>query len=518
MVLSGCEAFKFSLFSLGLFQQNQTQQTMKKFSIAGLIFLQVSILISCSYAQETCKEVIGYYPNWQWYDRNKLVNPSSIQYDKYSIINYAFFSPEADGTIAQTDTWADENLLLGEIIWYPVESNDFSTSIIYKAHESGTKVLPSIGGWTLSNNFSQIAADPVKRQNFALACINLIQTFQFDGIDIDWEYPGFAEHNGTPADKENFTSLMMEIRNALDSLSGITGNDYLLTACFSADPPKMEYIEYGNLVDILDMFNMMTYDFSGTFDAVANHNSPLYAPTQGDSEWNLDRAFYNVTQLHGVPPEKVNLGVAFYGRSMTNCAGLFETHSGLANTSLFAADEGSPLYYNVLESQALFTNNWDDQAKVPFLTDGPDATFVTFDDENSVRLKAEYIRDSGAGGAIIWEITGDYLESYPGSGIVSATPLLDALNEGLCIPTKNETLMENELVVFPNPAKDYLFICNAKGVELIEIFNDQGYLICKQVLCNKTNKIPVSSFSSGIYFYRLTSRFVCNTGSFVIVH
>jgi GH18 family chitinase len=66
---------------------------------------------------QPCREVIGYYPNWQWYDRNKLVAPSTIDYSQYTILNYSFFSPEANGTVQNTDAWADENLLLGEIDW-----------------------------------------------------------------------------------------------------------------------------------------------------------------------------------------------------------------------------------------------------------------------------------------------------------------------------------------------------------------------------------------------------------------
>jgi GH18 family chitinase len=66
---------------------------------------------------QTCRQVIGYIPNWQWYDRAKLVNPMTIQYQKYSILNYAFFKPETTGAISTTDAWADENLLLGQINW-----------------------------------------------------------------------------------------------------------------------------------------------------------------------------------------------------------------------------------------------------------------------------------------------------------------------------------------------------------------------------------------------------------------
>jgi chitinase len=112
---------------------------------------------------QTCKEVIGYYPNWQWYDRAKLVKSSTIAYSKYSIINYSFFKPEASGLISNTDAWADENLLQGQINWSTTPVSYYpNTSIIDLAHNAGTKVMVSIGGWTLSDNFPTIAASASK--------------------------------------------------------------------------------------------------------------------------------------------------------------------------------------------------------------------------------------------------------------------------------------------------------------------------------------------------------------------
>ena len=185
------------------------------------------------FAQSPCKEIVGYYPNWQWYDRNKLVDPQSIDYSKYTIINYCFMAPQTDGTITMTDPWADDNLLNGEIDW--VNGGYIAnTSLIAIAHNNGVKVLPSIGGWTLSDNFPAIAADPVKRATFAQACVELIDSFHFDGIDLDWEYPGYAPHAGTAQDKANFNLLLQDVRTAIDSFGLTVGKTMLLTAAVGA--------------------------------------------------------------------------------------------------------------------------------------------------------------------------------------------------------------------------------------------------------------------------------------------
>ena len=159
-------------------------------------------VISFKLQAQSCPEIIGYYPNWQWYNRAKLVNPMTIQYEKYTILNYSFFKPELSGAISSTDTWADENLLLGQINWSTSPVSYYpNTSIIDRAHNANTKVLPSIGGWTLSDNFPSIAASTTKRSTFAHGCCELIRTYHFDGIDIDWEYLGWVEHGGTTSDK-----------------------------------------------------------------------------------------------------------------------------------------------------------------------------------------------------------------------------------------------------------------------------------------------------------------------------
>ncbi len=389
------------------------------------IFLILAFLIAGIYVKAQ-KEVVGYYPNWQWYDRGKLVNPETIFYEKYTIINYAFFRPMANGTITSTDSWADENLLLGPMIWWPDPHNDSTRSLPYLARQAGVKLLPAIGGWNDSNHFPAIAADPVKRQTFVNACINLINTYKFDGIDLDWEYPGYAPHGGSPADKDNFTLLLLELRTALNDLTQQTGKEYLLTSCFGAAQSHMQHIDWDSILPLVDWVNLMTYDFHGSWDPESNHHTPLYSPAVGDPDWCFDGAFNLITQTYNVPPEKINIGVAFYGKGLANCTQLYGPHTGY-DGSTFWEDEGQPLYYNILKKMDLFTYHWDDQVKCPYLLGNTINTFVTFDDPVSIAYKAQYVMDKNIGGVIIWEITGDYIETIPGSGIIAGTPLLDTL-------------------------------------------------------------------------------------------
>jgi GH18 family chitinase len=444
-----------------------------------------------------------------------LVNPSSIQYSKYSIINYCFFKPETTGLISNTDSWADENLLQGQINWSTTPTSYYpNTSIIDKAHQAGTKVMVSIGGWTLSDNFPAIAANATKRATFANECNRLLTFYNFDGIDIDWEYPGFAEHSGTPSDKQNFTILLQQIKDSITALTARNGKQYLLSACFSADPAKAQDIEWTNVVPILDMLNLMSYDFFGTWDCAANHNSPLFAPANGNPQFNLNSAFLMLTNTYNVPSTKINVGMAFYGRSQQGASTLYQNTNCLANTTLFYEDDGSPLYYNIQKNIQLFDYHWDSNAQVSYLLGKSSSTaagtFVSYDDKVSIGKKAQYAIDNNARGAIIWEITGDYLETSPSSGIVASTPLIDTINTIFCNtvtsiePTQKQ---EEQLLVYPNPSNGQfnLIIPTSTAASTCNVYTIDGKLIQEINTTGKTSD-EIKLSEKGVYFIRYVSK------------
>ena len=475
--------------------KKRSKLTHHHFIIFGILFLLSFLSIA-----QSCREVIGYYPNWQWYDRAKLVNPQSIDYDKYTIINYSFFDVDGTGNIQITDPWADKNLLLGPINWAVAPAGydtgyDFGNPAYHHSgqkfsdicHSHNVKLLPSIGGYTLSSNFPSIAADPTKRQTFANSCVALIDAFGFDGIDIDWEYPGFADHNGTPQDKVNFTLFLQEIRTAIDAYGAAHGKTMILTAAVGANQVRMLDIEWTNVSNILDAINLMSYDFFGTWDSSTNHNSPLHSPAQGDPTFNLESAVDKLINFYNVNPNKINAGVAFYGRSAkTNgTPGLFSSSTGAADLITFSEDDGTPLYYNILKKMNLFNVNWDATAGVPFLT-GKNGlnTFVSYDNEQSVGLKAQFIVDNNLRGAIIWEITGDYIETASGSGIIAGTPLADTLNSVFCNYTSNT----NSPPTISCPMTQTLSANN--GINAV--FPDYTNLMNTTVNCSNSNNLTIT--------------------------
>jgi chitinase len=398
---------------------------MKRHNIVATV---VIIMLSASALIGQQKQIIGYYPSWQWGKRNNLVTTKALPYDKFTIINYAFLYPAHDGGIVGVDTLAhaEDVILNGE---RDAGNGGYvsGTSLAARAHQHNIKVMVSIGGWEGSLEFSQIAADPKKRAAFAKACVRRIVDHGFDGIDIDWEFPGYADHNGIPADKQNFTLFLKEIRDSLTALEKRTGKSYLLTAALPSGGPNADNMEIEKIAPLLDFLNIMTYDFSGGWSPVSGHNAPLYAGRLEDSSLSVDAAFRLYHEKYGIPSQKINLGAPFYARTFGNCGGIYAAHTGPDGEHF---PDGGAYYYELLPRMGEFNRYWDEKAKVPYLLAKNFRTFITYDDEESISLKAQYVADNNAAGLIIWEITADYLPDRK-------TPLLDAINKIFRVGAKN---------------------------------------------------------------------------------
>jgi chitinase len=415
---------------------------------------------------QPCREVVGYYPGWQWYDRNKLVKPSTIDYSRYTILQYAFMNLANDGHLVITDPWADKNLLLGDINWsiapagydtqYDFGNPDFhvsGTSLSHFAHSNDVKLLMSIGGWTQSVHFPAVTADPSKRAIFIEDCVTICQLYNLDGIDIDWEYPASASEGS------QLLTLTQELRLALDQLETSLNRELLITAAISANGDYMQYMPWQGLIEALDIIQLMSYDFYGAWDPLLTHHAPLFAPQQGNPEWTCDAAVQRLLNEHGVPADKITMGIPFYGRTQLGSSDmqLFGSGNGNVDWLHFASDEGTPLYYSIIGVQDEFYFFWDDSAMAPYGISPTNFSFLTFDDTESVERKAEYINEHNLRGAIIWEITGDYIETSLGSGIIESTPLADKINDVFCAtPNRVEEIAAQEFV-FPNPASDFLY-------------------------------------------------------------
>ncbi|NOQ22873.1 MAG: T9SS type A sorting domain-containing protein [Candidatus Aegiribacteria sp.] len=366
------------------------------------------------------KNIVGYFTSWSVYVRNYHV--TDIPADRVNYINYAFANINpATGEIVLGDAYADIDK------WYPGDSShpdslrgSFHQLQILKAENPHIRTLISVGGWTWSTYFSDIALTPVSRETFALSCVQFIQEYDFDGVDIDWEYPvegGLPGNIYRPEDKENFTALLAELRYQLD----IAGDDYLLTVATTASPVYIENIEPDQIHQYLDWINVMTYDFHGPWggesDAFTNFNSPLYMNPE-DPLGEPYHSFFNLSAAiegyigKGVPAQKIHAGIPFYGRGYANVEnennGLYVSYSGPAVPGTW--EPGCFDYWDLSQNyidKNGYVSYWQNDAQVPWLYNPTEQKMITYDDPRSIVAKAEFINSLNLGGAMFWEFQAD---------------------------------------------------------------------------------------------------------------
>ncbi len=346
--------------------------------------------------------LVAYYAGWATYSGRDIAH---IDAGRLTHLIYAFANIGADGRIAVGDPTIDTlKLFPGWSVSDPFFGN-FGELYKLKQRYPHLKVLIAVGGWSWSGRFSDVALTEESRRRFAESVVDFVVRFQFDGVDIDWEYPvsgGLATNARRPEDKQNFTLLMEELRRRLDAQGEKDGKRYLLSFAGAAGSYYTNNIELDRLHPLVDFINLMTYDLTGPWEPVTGLNSPLSrrpgAPQQPG--WAIEDAV-QLYRSYGVPAEKINVGVPFYGYR-------FEGVTGQNNGLFQPYREGAAVpYYTVqrLVHSGEFTRYWHADAQVPYLFDG--STFISYDDAESMAAKARFVREAGLGGVMIWEISQD---------------------------------------------------------------------------------------------------------------
>jgi chitinase len=333
---------------------------------------------------------------------------ADVDAEKLTHINYAF----AQVTEHNTITFRDENA--------PAHLAQLQA---LKARNPDLKLLVSVGGWR-AKNFSDAALTDSSRAVFAESAVDLITRYGLDGIDIDWEFPGQAVGGieARPEDTRTFTLLLRELRTRIDSLSaerGRVGDDRsLLTIASNDDQAYFDHTEMERVHRHLDFINIMTYDFFTAGSETTGHHTALYRSAHPDAPTRTAAAAVERHLDAGIPPRKLTLGVAFYGRAWS---GVRPERHGLNQP--YEEFAGFIPYATLMEEyigRRGFVRHWDESAKAPYLWAPDSAMFISYEDPRSLRHEARYVREQGLGGVMYWEHSLDYRET-----------LLDVLYEQL---------------------------------------------------------------------------------------
>ena len=369
--------------------------------------------ISESSATFGSKKVIGYYPAWATYESEnvKAFEVSNIPGNKVTHINYAFANV-AGGKCVLGDSYADtDKAFAGDTMGSGALRGNFNQLIKLRNANPRLKTLISVGGWSWSGNFSAVAASISSRKAFAASCVKFMKQYKFDGIDIDWEYPvSGGLQSGSPKDKPNFTLLLKELRLQMDASERNDKREYFLSIAASASKSIINNIEVKVVGNTVDWINLMTYDYHGGWEAVTGHNSPMGQGSMDPATKGLTvKGTLNTYLCAGVPASKLILGVPFYGRGWQSVAkangGLFQSGTGAdIGTRELGIFEYSDIKANYLPTMKRY---WDSDAQVPYLYDGARGLFISYDDPQSIKIKANYVNSMGLGGAMFWEASND---------------------------------------------------------------------------------------------------------------
>ncbi|MBS4196285.1 glycoside hydrolase family 18 protein [Lederbergia citri] len=256
------------------------------------------------------------------------------------------------------------------------------------------KLIISVGGWG-ADGFSDAAFTESGRMKFAKTVAHFIKENDFDGVDLDWEYPSsdMAGIKARKEDKENFTLILREIRKALKELELEKQRPLLLTIAAGAEPWYLDGVDLKDIEPILDYMNLMTYDFYNGWSKKTGHHTNLFTPAHRPEDNSIDKAVKLFTD-QGFPKHKLAIGAGFYGRGLRSV-------KATGNDILYAdGSENFDVGYSTLVKDYIHKNGfkryWDDSAKAPYLYDGD--VFITYDDEESIFLKGQYVAKEQLGG------------------------------------------------------------------------------------------------------------------------
>ena len=329
--------------------------------------------------------LVAYVAGWEKQPR--------IAADKLTAVNFAF-AHIRDGRAVLDQAGSGESLAVLRAL---------------KSRNARLKVLISIGGWG-ADGFSDAALDEASRTAFAGSVADLLVRASADGVDLDWEYPGLPgpgiRHRDE--DKQNFTRLLATLRQRLDALArerqSARDDPYLITAAL-ADGEFVAHIDLAQIHAYLDWINLMTYDFHNSLTKTTGHHAALARSATSASDERCVECAVSQYLAAGVPARKLVVGVPFYGRAF---ADVQARSDGLDQPyGRYAGDYPWPKLAGEFIERNGFARLWDDVAHAPYLWNAQTRTFISYDDPQSLRLKAAFVKARGLGGMMYWEQSQD---------------------------------------------------------------------------------------------------------------
>lgn len=372
-------------------------------------------------SDDTEYKVVCYFTNWAWYRQGDgKYSPDNIDENLCTHIVYGFAVLNGESlTIRTHDSWAD------------IDNRFYEKVVALKA--KGVRVTLAIGGWndSLGDKYSRLVQSAAARARFIEHVTEFLEKYEFEGLDLDWEYPVCWQvdcKKGSPEEKEGFANLVKELA------AEFRPRGWLLSAAVS--PSKMVIdaaYDVPTLAEYFDWIAVMTYDFHGHWDKQTGHVAPLYyVPGDTYDYFNANYSMNYWMEL-GAPSKKLIMGMPLYGQSFSLAdatkRGLNEKSYGPGEAGQFTRAGGFLAYYEICEK--VNTGGWevvrDEEGRIgPYAYSGNQ--WVSYDDVSDIRRKAQFLKSLNLGGGMVWALDLDDFRGRCGCG---NHPLLRTLNQEL---------------------------------------------------------------------------------------
>lgn len=401
------------------------------------------------------RKVVGYFPNYALNSENHAnFSITDLQWDKLTHVQYAFAiadektmklvpcDPENDVESkfeGRTFTHKGKEIKMDDTLGYYGQFNLMHT--MQEMYPDVT-VLVSTGGWAASRTLWEVCDNEANMRVFATSAVDFVRKYGFDGIDIDFEFPSETSQSGNPADfdlsetrrkgiGERYGKFIKILRDEFDKAAKEDGTYYWVTSAVSASSWVLGGQKTTDYLDYLDFVSVMSYDYHGGWNQFVENQANIY-PDPSDTEtaslkvptlgFDWSYKYYR----GAVQSEKILMGVPYYTRGWTNVNGGTNGLHGSSKTPATGIDNiwhdldengnevaagANPLWHvlNLMnEEGSSYKKYWDPVGCVPYVWNNVTKTFLTFEDEQSIQERINYVESHNLGGVLIWVMHGDY--------------------------------------------------------------------------------------------------------------
>jgi chitinase len=359
------------------------------------------------------KRMIGYYTNWAQYRSaaggTYAFLPESLDGTLFTNVIYAFMTMDANFQI-QPYEWNDI------LDWSPGMIDRFHKTL--RAKNPSIKTSYAIGGWNFnakpetSAYMTNILSSQANRAKFIASCIAFARLHTFDGVELDFEYPGDPDQGGKASDKINFTLLLAEFREAITQEAPASVKAPLLLSIASGcgSTTINNGYQVGEIYKYVDWVDLMSYDLRGSWSSYTGMHTQLTGADSIDTGVNLWLS-------GGMPPEKLILGMATYGRSWTLASAsntaIGAPAAGAGTAGYVTGEAGFLAYYEIQNMLATGgISVYDPASASAYAYKGKQ--WVSYDNNITISDKIDYLYSKSLGGAMVWAIDLDnFIQGYP---------------------------------------------------------------------------------------------------------